>query len=239
MATYAAIGIVIGRTNFGEADRIVRFLTPGQGKISAVAKGVRKIKSRSGGHLELFGEVQLMLAEGRNLPVVTSARLTYYPHQLSARYETLQLAFLVGRMIDRLIEEHQPQPEAYALLGETVRELDGGAGGPLVELWFKLRLLQVLGYRPELGACVTCGGQDPDGTYFFSPERGGIVDEPCRGAADRPMSREAIKLWRLLSDQSYAVVARVEGAAALATDSIASCDEFYEYHLGRAFTING
>ena len=69
--SYLTKGIVIGRTNFGEADRIVRFFTPDRGKLSAIAKGIRKIKSRSGGHLELFGEVSLMLATGRGLDIVT------------------------------------------------------------------------------------------------------------------------------------------------------------------------
>ena len=85
MATYQTTGIVIGRTNFGEADRVLRVLTAERGKIGLMARGVRKIKSRSGGHLEPYGEVALSLAEGRGaLDVVTGARLVWYPHRLSA-----------------------------------------------------------------------------------------------------------------------------------------------------------
>src|ERR1035438_4743161 len=111
---YQATAIVIGRTNFGEADRVIRFLTADRGKVSAVAKGVRKIKSRSGGHLELFGEVSLMCATGHNLDTVTSARLVWYPHKLVGDYARLELAFLMARAADRLVEPGQPAPALYA-----------------------------------------------------------------------------------------------------------------------------
>src|SRR5688572_2993058 len=155
--SYPTKGIVIGRTNFGEADRVVRFFTPDRGKLSAVAKGVRRIKSRSGGHLELFGEVNLMLTPGRNLDIVTSARLLWYPHQLVGDYERLGLAFAIAAAVDRLTEPDQPAPALYGVVREALAALDTGATGPLIELWFKLRLLGTLGYRPELGSCIICG----------------------------------------------------------------------------------
>lgn len=84
MPSYQTTGLVIGRTNFGESDRIIRFITPDYGKISAVARGVRKIKSRLAGHLEPLGTVMLSLTTGRsNIDVITGARLLYYPHQLA------------------------------------------------------------------------------------------------------------------------------------------------------------
>jgi DNA repair protein RecO (recombination protein O) len=235
MPTYQTTGIVIGRTNFGEADRVVRFLTPDHGKVSAVAKGVRKIKSRSGGHLELFGEVNLMLATGRNLDVVTSARLIWYPHHLAEAYDRLGLAFAMATAIYRLVETQHPQPTLYAVLAEALRAIDAGAGGPLPELWFKLRLLEVLGYHPELGHCVVCGRSDPELGYFFDAARGGIVCQSDATATARPMPNPAIKLWRILSDHPYATASQISGAAALATDTLALCDDFYEHHLGRAF----
>jgi recombinational DNA repair protein (RecF pathway) len=97
--SYQTTGIIIGRTNFGEADRVVRFITPEHGKVAAVAKGIRKIKSRSGGHLELFGEAALMLISGRNLETVASARLIWYPHQLVGDYQRLGLAFARGGIV--------------------------------------------------------------------------------------------------------------------------------------------
>ncbi len=237
MPTYQTTGIVIGRTNFGEADRVVRFLTPDRGKLSAVAKGVRKIKSRAGGHLELFGEVNLMLAVGRNLDVVTSARLLWYPHQLVADYPRISLTYAIATAIDRLIEPGQPQPRLYQVLAEALRAIDAGATGPLPELWFKLRLLEVLGYRPELGGCVVCGRRDSAAAYSFDAARGGIVCEADSGVGAQVMDQSAIKFWRLLSDYPYTTISQIANAPALAKATLYLCDEFFEHHLGRAFRV--
>ncbi|HSX02106.1 MAG TPA: DNA repair protein RecO [Candidatus Saccharimonadia bacterium] len=235
MATYQTTAIVIGRTNLGEADRIVRLLTPRHGKLSAVAKGVRKIKSRAGGHLELFGEVGLMLAEGRgSLDIITSARLAWYPHTLADNYVGLGLAYAFAGLIDRLAQERQAQPELYDHLAEALRAVNDGAAGSLVELWYKLRLLQLTGYRPELTACLSCGRRDAT-EYRFDAARGGIVCDACADAIARPISLSTIKLWRLLSDYPYATVAHITDGPTLATASLALCDEFYEHHIGKAF----
>lgn len=238
MPSYQTNAIVIGRTNFGEADRIIRIITPEHGKLSAIAKGVRRIKSRSGGHLELLSDVALTLSKGRNLDVVTSARLAWYPHALAGSYERLGLAFMTASMVDRLVEENHPQSDIYNLTGEMLHLLEAGQGGKLPELWFKLRLLQLLGYRPELGACLACGQASGTVAYSFSPERGGIVCEACREAVATPMPHSVIKLWRILSDLPFAKVTGIAGAEALAEASLTNCDSFYQYHLGRAFSAD-
>jgi DNA repair protein RecO (recombination protein O) len=239
MAIYATEAIVIGRTNFGEADRVIRLLTPEYGKISAVAKGVRKIRSRMAGHLELLSQVTLMLAEGKSLDVVTSARLGWYPHSLTQDYRRLSQAFMFTTMMDRLLEDRQSQPELFKLLAEALRQLDDGAPGPLLELWFKLQLLARLGYQPELSGCQVCGTSDAGLSYYFSAERGGIVDTACREAGDQAMPHATVKLWRLLTTQPYVRVAGVGEAEAIASTSLPQCDEFYNYHLGRAFVAGG
>ena len=235
MPTYQTTGIVIGRTNFGEADRVIRFLTPEHGKLSAVARGIRKIKSRSAGHLELFGEVGLMLAKGRNLDIVASARLAWYPHNIATDYTRLGLAYAFANMTDKLAQERQAQPELYNHLHEALQAVDQGASGPLVELWYKLRLLQLAGFRPELTHCVVCGQADGGVAYQFDAARGGIVCEPCANAGSRPMPTSTIKLWRLLSDYPYVTVSQIANGPTLAAASLPACDEFYEHHIGRAF----
>jgi DNA repair protein RecO (recombination protein O) len=240
MASYGVNAIVLGRTNFGEADRIVRLLTPDHGKLSVVAKGVRKLKSRTAGHLELFGEVNLMLASGRgNLDVVTSARLSWYPHQLTADYAALSLAYVFASAMDRLAQEHHNQPELYAHLAEALRVVDAGATGPLPELWYKLRLLNLTGLRPELERCLVCGQADGSLSYYFDAARGGIVCEACATTVAAPMSTTTIKLWRVLCDRSYGQVHHIAGATELAAASLALCDQFYEHHVGRAFRPGG
>ncbi|MBW4061875.1 DNA repair protein RecO [Candidatus Saccharibacteria bacterium] len=233
-ATYQTTGIVLSRTNFGEADRIIRFITPEHGKISAVAKGIRRVKSKSGGHLEPFGEVALMLATGRNLDVVTSARLVWYPHELTANYERLGLAFIIASLVDRFAQPGEPQPELYAHTRMALGAVEAGESGPLVELWFKLRLLAISGLQPSLDQCLVCGRSDADSRYWFEAERGGLTCDDDRGAVASPMSQPAIKLWRLLFNYPYATIARIGGASEMAASSLADCDDFYDAHGGHS-----
>jgi DNA repair protein RecO (recombination protein O) len=240
--SYQTKGIVIGRTNFGEADRVVRFITPDHGKVAAVAKGIRKIKSRSGGHLELFGEVNLMLIAGRSgLDTITSARLLWYPHTLVGDYDRLGLAFLIAKATDRLTEGGQPAPALYGVVREALGALDTGAGGKLPELWFKLRLLDTLGYRPELSGCIVCGESGETATYAFSTERGGIVCHADSSSIDTAMSPIQIKFWRLLCDYPYGTICHIADAESLAAATLHLCDGFYEHHIGQSFrpTITG
>ena len=185
--------------------------------------------------MELFGEVSIMFATGRNLDTVTSARLLWYPHSLVGDYGRLELAFLVAAAADRLVESGQPAPTIYSLVRETLETIDSGGRGPIVELWFKLRLLSSLGYRPELGACLVCGENGPSSSYAFSPERGGIVCHRDSNSLDTPISADQIKFWRLLCDYPYGTIAHVMGAAAHADATLRLCDDFYEHHLGRKF----
>jgi DNA repair protein RecO (recombination protein O) len=234
MPTYQTTGIVLGRTNFGEADRVIRFITAEHGKVSAVAKGVRRVKSKSGGHLEPFGEVSLMLAVGRNLDVVTSARLVWYPHQLATDYARLDLAFVIATLIDRMAPAGEPQPELYAHTRETLGIIEGGENGPLVELWFKLRLLGLTGLRPSLDQCLVCGRSDDETSYWFEAERGGLTCDDCRSAVAEAMPQAAVKLWRLLLDYPFATIARIGGAREMAAATLSACDDFYDAHAGRS-----
>jgi len=237
MPSYQTTGIVLARTNYSEADRILRVLTPDRGKVSVLAKGARRIKSRAGGHLELFGEVTFMLATGRNLDVVTQARLKWYPHHLTEDYRRLSLAFLMAQITDRLTAEGHATDGVYWTFLEALHAVDTGAAGSLPELWYKLRILGLCGFQPALSACLVCGRHDESAPYAFSPEKGGILCQPDAAPSDAAMSPSVIKLWRLLSAHNYQSVANITSAADLATATLPLCDEFYEHHLGKSFHV--
>jgi len=235
MATYATRAIIIGRYNFGEADRVLVLLTPDRGIIRAVAKSVRKIKSRLAGHLELFSESDLMLAEGRSLDVVTAARLQ---HHLATGddYERMRLAYLMAEMVNRLGGETQPYEGLFELVQTAFVELAAGRADPTLELWFKLRLLDRLGYRPELGSCMICGTADPQRSYHFNVELGGIVDQGCTAVSGSPpFSHDAIKLWRLILAHPVARIRSIAAAPELATATLPICNAFYDYTFGKRF----
>lgn len=232
MATYKARGIVLGRHNLGEADRIVAFYTLEHGKLRAVARGVRKTLSRQAGHIEPFSEVELMLAEGRNLDVVISARLVWYPHNLTAEYRQLQLAYVMARMVERLTDDNHAAGSVYKLLGYGLRWLNDHGASPTLELFYKLRLLGDLGYRPRLDVCAVCG--QPLNIIFASPEHGGMVCSACRTGVEMELTANQLGLWRRL--QAEGLEALAPGDDELAVATIAICDTFYEYVFGRSFT---
>ncbi len=235
MPSYKTHGIIINRHNLGEADRILTILTQDHGTIRAVAKGLRRIKSKLAGHLELFCEAELMLHTGKNLDIVTSARLVTYHPALTSDYDRLRLAYLFAEMLDKLGGERERHPGLYELAQEAFRQLQREPADELVELWFRLRLLGDLGYRPELAACVVCGVRDGERRYLFSAELGGIVDVRCSGPGALTMTHDAIKLWRLLLEHRLDDVRRVEGVVGAAPEALIISHAFYDYTFGRRF----
>ncbi len=241
MATYKTTGIVIGRHNFGEADRVVVLLTPDRGVLRVVAKGLRRIKSRMAGHLELFCESDLMLVEGKNMDIITSARLQHHV-SLGDDYDRMRLAYLIAEMVGRLGGDGD-HPGLFELVQAVLAAIGTSNSGEssttldldLLELWFKLRLLEVLGYRPQLDACVVCGTNDSARHYSFSFEKGGIVDGGCADASNPSLSHDQIKLWRICLARDYSVVAQVGEGASLATPSLVVCDNFYLHIFGKKF----
>ncbi len=242
MATYKTIGIVLKRHNLGEADRIVTFITADRGKLKAVARGVRRIGSRQAGHLELFSRVELMLAEGRNLDIVTSARLRHYPEPVALDYQRLRLGFIFASLLDRLIEGDRGYG-VYELALAGFDELERSGASAQVELWFKLRLLELLGYRPNLEHCRRCEAV-LTAESFIDAAAGGVVCARHGAALDggeyqaapanlAPIEPGGLVLWRRLLDTERLRVAADDEPQASATLPV--CDTFYEYIFGRAF----
>lgn len=233
MAIYPTSGIIIGRHNVGEADRIIVVLTPERGVIRGVARGVRKIKSRLAGHLELFCESELMLAEGRNLDVITSARLIRHL-DIADDYDRMRLAYLCAEMVNRLGTDSGHHEGLYALLSAAYAGLADGADATL-ELWFKLRLLDCLGYRPELRGCMICQANGGEHEYLFNVELGGLVDLGCSTPGNHALTHDQIKLWRLMLERPLATVRGLDGAELLAVATLPVCNEFYDYTFGKRF----
>lgn len=234
MPYYKTIGIVLRRMNLGEADRIVTVFTRDHGKVRAVAKGVRRIKSRMAGHLEPFGAVELMFATGRNLDVITSARLVRSGEAIAETPSSLGYGFLLTEMLDRLVDEQFEQTQLYEVVEECFGDLIATGGDVVLELFFKLRLLDALGYHPQLSGCSICGRTDAV-AYFFAAEIGGIVDSACATERRFSMELNEIKLWRLLMSHPLAEVRKVNEVRQAAQSSLEACNFFYDYTFGKRF----
>ncbi|HEV2775499.1 MAG TPA: DNA repair protein RecO [Solirubrobacteraceae bacterium] len=176
--------VVLRTLRYGEADRILHLYTPQRGRIAAIAKGVRRAKTRFGGRLEPYFRLHMVLYEGRSeLLTVTSAdTITGHPN-LRENGPSLDSAARACDAIARLFETTDPHPGVFALLCNELALLDAGArGGPshathANQLAFRLKLLLAAGLAPQLAACASCG--EADHLAGFSGAAGGVVCSAC------------------------------------------------------------
>jgi DNA repair protein RecO (recombination protein O) len=185
--------IVLRSLRYGEADRILHCYTPGRGRIGAIAKGVRKTRSRFGGRLEPFFRLNLVLHEGRSdLMTVTSAETVSAYSHLRVDGPALDSAARACDAVARLFDTTEPSPPVFHLLANELQLLDAGAGGAAGvasqathenQLAFRLKLLLVAGLAPQLSSCASCG--EVDHLVGFSGAAGGVVCTACEGGAFR------------------------------------------------------
>lgn len=193
MSLYRDTGVVLRSYKLGEADRIVVVMTAEHGKIRAVAKGVRKTKSRFGGRLEPLNHVGMLLYEGRELDIVSQAETIDSLRPLLDDLDRLTQGLALVEAVDQLAQDRDPAPHLYRMLVGALRTLEARPS-PLVVPAFYWKLLAAEGVRPELDGCVRCG--ETAALVAFDMNEGGVLCRSCRrGAA---ISAEALRLTRLI-----------------------------------------
>ena len=230
MTLYRDSGVVLRTQKLGEADRIVTLLTRRHGKVRAVAKGVRRTKSKFGGRLEPFTHVDLQCYLGRELDIVTQAEiLDAFPSTMD-HYDRYTTGTAILEATDRLTEEREPSLRLYLMLVGALKALEAGEHAPQLVLdAFLLRSLSVSGYEPALDRCARCG--EPGVHRSFHVASGGALCAVCRvpGSAS-PSPYTLTHLAALLggdwpsADASDPRVQR-EGSGLVAV--------YVEYHLDR------
>lgn len=177
--TYRTQAIVLSHIEYGEADRILKLFTLEKGKMSAIAKGVRKIRSRKAGHLEPFTHVNLFLAKGRNLDIITQAETIDAFLGLRSDLEHVAFAAYVMELLDRFTYEEGQNVGIFRLLARTLSRLEKVSNPETVVHFFEVRFLDLLGFRPQLFECVDCGSEIREEDQFFSPLVGGVLCPNC------------------------------------------------------------
>jgi len=183
--------VVLRTFRYGEADRILHLYTAERGRVGAIAKGVRRVKSRFGGRLEPLFRVNLVLHQGRGeLCTVTQVETVAAHPALRERRDSLERASQACDAVLRLLDSEEPNPPAYNLLCRELQVLDQdpAAATRAHALSFRLKLLLAAGFAPELAACATCGDRDHVGG--FSASAGGVVCPGCE-AGSFPLGSEA------------------------------------------------
>ena len=206
---FRTLGIVLRRTNYGEADRILNIITP-DGKVSVIAKGARREKSRLAGGTEMFSLVDLNIHQGKSgLGVVTGAKMVKYYQKILKDYERMELAAIVlGRI--NAVSEHTDNPEFFEIARQVLEALDSGVGLVLAEGWFWLNLLRASGTEMNL-YWDAAGARLREGARY----NWNVAEETFVLDAEGEYGTDEIKLLRLAATMDLPVARKIKTEAGL------------------------
>jgi DNA repair protein RecO (recombination protein O) len=239
--SFRAEAIVLRHSDWGEADRLLTLYTRQHGKVRAIAKGARKIASRKAGHIEPFTHVTLQLARGRDLLIVTQAETIdgYLPIR-----EDLALtgyASYILELLDRFTyEDESENPTIFRLLVESLARLAAKSDPWLVIRYYEMRLLDFLGFRPQLFECANCGREILAEDQYFS-FTGGVICPRCgRGLPNlTSISVEALKYLRHFQRSSYREASRARPSPEVQKETESLMQGYFTYLLERELNTPG
>jgi len=230
MPTYRDEAVILRTHKLGEADRIVTMLSRRNGKIRAVAKGVRRTSSKFGSRLEPFMVADVQLHQGRSLDIVQQAEsLGSYGAEIAADYDRFTAGNAMVEAADRL-NEAEATVEQYLLLVGGLRALSRGehAARSILDSYL-LRVMALSGWAPALEDCARCGARGPHAA--FGAQLGGLVCVDCAPAGSPHISRSALAMLRALMAGDWQTVDAASPAdTAAASGTIAA---YAQYHLER------
>ena len=233
---YTTEAIVLSRFDYGEADRILTLITPGEGKIKAIAKGIRRQKSRIGGSLEPFAELHLLLARGRTFDIVSQVSIVSPWLRLRDDLVSFGTASYFAELISGTVEERHPSEGLYLLLKRAYEILDAGMAPGRVARWFEMHLAEELGVRPEVDRCVECGRLlEADERYRWVPPLGGVLCERCPGPPHErvALSLEGLKLLKAYQRMDVEALAALRVRPAVEREIETAMRDFLAYSLDR------
>jgi DNA repair protein RecO (recombination protein O) len=242
--------VVLRHNDWGEADRILGIFTREMGKIRVIAKGARKIRSRKAGHLEPFTRVTLMLAKSHDLPIVTQAETVDAYLPLHENLVKTGFAAYVIELLDQFTYEEGQNFALYDLLVETLGRLsvppsptgsDNGAMEGYPPTWlpirfYEVKLLEIVGFKPELVHCVQCKEEIQAQDQYFSAEMGGILCPGC--GASRPgirsVTMETLKYFRHFQRSTFAQASHARPVPAIQNELETLLQYYLTYLLERS-----
>jgi DNA repair protein RecO (recombination protein O) len=228
---YRDEAVVLRVQKLGEADRIITLLTKKNGRIRAVAKGVRRTKSKFGATVEPFSHVDVQLYPGRSLDIVTQAEsLHAYGEQLVHDYPRYTAGTAVLETAERLTaEEREPSLKLYLLVVGALRALGDGRDPSLVLDAFLLRAMAVSGYEPSLVRCGRCGDVGPH--RWFSVPGGGSVCGGCREPGAATVGGGSLDLMVALLEGDWETAGAAEPRARREASGLVAA--YLQWHLER------
>lgn len=227
--SYRTEGIVLRRSDVGEADRLLTLYTREHGKIRALAKGARKPQSRKTGYVELFMRTLFQMAKGRTFDIITQVELVE-PYQ-ALREDLIRVTYAgyVAELLDSLTPEEESNPALYVLLSEALGWFSETDNYLLAARHYELRLLSLTGFQPQLFFCIVSGDPIANVDQFFSAEAGGLIAPDAHTGAQRarPISAAAVKTLRFLQTRPWDVLKELR----LRSDLNAEIESIMLYYL--------
>ena len=237
--SYKTQAVVLRSFRLGEADRVLHVYTLERGRIGAVAKGVRKTKSRFGGRLEPLSHVELVLHQGTGeLQTITGVQLIRAHDAARADYYRLSTGLIGAEAMLRLFPVEERNERAFTALTRFLDTLDGtphAADRPSLDplaLSFQLKLLWLSGYLPHLTSCAECGADDAT-LIGYSPRAGGAVCRACANQAEAiALSAEGLRGIEGLLGSPLADAVGLGMSERAARDALRVVTASYEYNGG-------
>jgi DNA repair protein RecO (recombination protein O) len=240
--SFRVSAVVLRHKDWGEADQLLTLYTREQGKLRVVAKGARKITSRKAGHLQPFTYVNLQLAKGRDLMIVTQAETVNAFLGIGADLMKTGYASYVIELLDRFVyEDDGGNPGVFKMLVETMERLEKESDAWTAVLYYEMRLLDHVGFRPQLFECVNCGREILPEDQFFSSTAGGVICPRCGEGIKNlvKISIEALKYLRHFQRSSYRDASRARPSPEVRKESESLMQGYFTYLLDRQLNTPG
>jgi DNA repair protein RecO (recombination protein O) len=238
--------VVIRHTEYSNTSRIFRFYTRRYGRMTALAKGVKRPKGRDVGQLDLFSRTEIVFVSGQfsqRMAILHEACAEETFPRLREDLRRYYAASHAVALVQLLTPEHDPNPELFDELVETLRWLDGGADPAVVLFAFEMRLLTATGFLPELERCVACGKKNVYRTIAVSPRLGGVICHECSaGEGDRieNLPTGALEFLGKLASGRLTRLDRITVSKAVAKEARRFLAEYERWLLGReVVTLRG
>lgn len=212
---------ILKRRDFGEADRLLTVLAPRYGKLDVIAKGARKPASKKTGHVELFTLTDLLIHRGRDLGIVVQAEMRKPFQGLREDLQRGAYASYVAELIDRFTADgDEDSAQLCDLLDQTFENLCADDDPRLAVRYFEMRLLDAVGFRPELNECVISREMIQPEDQYFSFAQGGVIrpEHAPRSINFVPISMVTLKVLRHMQRSPYGKVKTLQISTELHDD---------------------
>jgi DNA repair protein RecO (recombination protein O) len=235
---YQSRSIIIKSMDYRESDKLVTVFSEKEGKLGAIARGIKKPGSSLRASVQPFCHSLLFFHRGRGLDLVTQGKLLdFYGNSREDIKRTLYCIYLM-ELLDKALMDRVPMVQLYKLVLAVLEYINNNGLNPLVLRFFEMQLLIQLGYRPVLDRCISCNRQGRD-LQTFSPATGGILCRECANGKDDclSLSGEVLGLLRLMITGNLNTLPRVRASDAALDRLEFILERYLEYHLERRFNL--